>query len=62
MIIEEVDELGDIGENAEEEVVVISSDEEDEELEEEEYTIDFQITRYTLLYVLWSLYISLRWP
>ena len=47
MIIEEVDEWGDIEENAEEEVVVISSDEEDEELEEEEYTIDFQITRYT---------------
>ena len=47
MIIEEVYEWGDIEENAEEEVVVISSDEEDEELEEEEYTIDFQITRYT---------------
>ena len=47
MMLEEVDEGEDIEENAEEEVVVISSDEEDEEVEEEEYTIDFQITRYT---------------
>jgi len=47
MTIEDVDEGEDIEENAEEEVVVISSDEEDEEVEEEEYTIDFQITRYT---------------